>query len=299
MAKLIGNRPLDGGAAAYARLLADPCNSAVVHPVYPGGDAGYLFRAESFVTLGNGATDTSGYLHWTPGYVNSSNTQLLAAVGATSTGAVAAAASGSNAPGTQFLATNAKGARCVAACLKVMYPGAESGRSGRIHYGHTSSGLIDLATSVSPDNVALTLQHYSRTPPETLELVWKPNIGDTEFNDPSETASAVIKDRKSAITVSWAGLPVNTGLVFHFTAVYEWTPAAGLGVGHNTLGKNVTSNTLDNVLDFLVDSGFKFVRHASGNVVGGAIDAVMSRISRTYGIMPAKPSTRAQLTYLT
>lgn len=284
-------RLLDKAALDYATLLADPCNAQIVHPIFPGGDAGFLFRAESFVTLGNGATDTSGFLHWTPGYVNGSSTELLYAVGAFGNTAVTAAALAS-APGKGFLTNNARGVRCVAACVKVTFAGSESARSGRVHYGLTQSGMLDAGTTQAPDGVAQALQHYGRTPADTFELIWKPNIGDTEFNDPTEAASAVLKDRKSALTVSWAGLPAAVGLTFHFTAVYEWTPASTMGIGHNALGKARSKNTLDEILDTLIGAGFSFVRNAA-TVAGTAFGAEMSkRISNVYGLMPAVPHTR-------
>lgn len=288
--------PLDDAAASYARLLVDPCNAPLAQPVYPGGDSGFLFRAESFVTFGNGATDTSGVVHWTPGYVNSNATELISA-GTTGGSVSGSLGNFTQSPGRSFLTANAKGVRCVAACMKVTYPGAENGRSGRVHFGLTQAGMLDTAVSVTPDNVAQTLQHYSRTPAETIEIIWKPNISDTEFNDPTEGASPAIRDRKAAITVAWAGLPASVGLTFHLTAVYEWTPAVGLGVGHNTLGKARSRNSLDDVLDFLVASGFGFVRNSAAAVGQGLAAGVLDTVSRAFGLMPAQSRSRSALTY--
>lgn len=287
---------LDASAAAYARLLSDPCNSPVVHPIYPGGDAGYLFRAESFATFAGGAGETAGFIHWAPGYVNSSGTQLVGAYGSTPT-ALLLASVVTSAPGNAFLAANAKGVRCIAACMKVTFPGSESARSGRVHYGLTQAGLIDSGASLTTDSVCQALQHYSRTPSDTVELIWKPNIADTEFNDPGEAASAIIRDRKSALTLAFAGLPAAVGLTVHFTAVYEWTPANGIGVGHNALGKAQSNNTLDQVLDTLVQGGFTFVKHAgatAGHMLGTALTA---GISSTFGLMPAQGRSRSTLSF--
>lgn len=288
---------LDGPAAAYARLLADPCNSALVHPIYPGGDAGFLFRAESFVTIGTAAGDTAGYMQWSPGYVNSSLTQMV--YQSTASGAVpsAALAGGSFAPANTFLSTNAKGARCIAACVKVTFPGAENVRSGRVHFGHVNAGTIDLGSVVSPDGVAQCLQHYTRTPADTIEIVWKPNFADVEMNDPSEAASAVIRDRKSAVAVAWAGLPAATGMVFHFTAVYEWTPVSSIGIGHNALGKAISSNSLDQVIDVLIKGGFKFVRHAGMAMANTLLGGVTQMLDQQYGRIRAAPRTRATVTF--
>jgi hypothetical protein len=168
----------------------------------------------------------------------------------------------------------------------VTYPGSEQSRSGRIHFGHTTAGILDAGATIVFDDYAQVLQHHSRTPADHVEIVWRPNIADTELNDPSEAASAVIRDRKSSITVSWAGLPVG-GLTFHMTAIYEWTPISGLGVGSNVTGKNTSSNTFDQVLDYLSSAGFNYVRHA-GMAMGQSLGAgLIGGISRTFGIMPA------------
>jgi hypothetical protein len=280
---------LDTPAVNYAKLLADPCNAALVHPIYAGGDAGYLFRAESFATFGNSVGNTAGVVHWTPGYVNNNNSDIIGTQAATGATSVAATVSGAPTPGKAFLLANAKGCRCVAACLKVTYPGSESGRAGRIHYGLTTAGILDVSVGVTADGMAQSLQHFTRTPPETIEIIWRPGAADTEFNDPTENASAVIRDRKSAISVAWAGLPDAVGLTFHFTAIYEWTPAFGTGVAHNALGKAVSRNTLDDVLDFLRNAGFTFTRQING-ASGSALGTTLAGL---YGLMAARPSRRA------
>jgi len=153
--------------------------------------------------------------------------------------------------------------------------------------------MLDLGASVTADNVAQTLQHFTRTPAETIELVWKPNIADTEFNDPTETGALQIKDRKSAMTVAWAGLPAATGIIFHFTAVYEWTPTIGQGIGHNALGKAISRNSLDDVIDTLIQNGFSFVRGAGEMAARTLGRAAISGISRAFGTMPAVPNHRS------
>lgn len=287
---------LDAGGAAYARLLMDPCNAPLVHPVYPGGDAGFLFRAESFSNFGGGVGETAGTFHWTPGYVNASTSELIVN-GSVAGGTTGSFVINSSSPGRGFLTSNSKGMRCVAACVKVTYPGAESTRAGRVHYGLTNAGMIDVGNSLTPDAVAQTLQHYSRTPAETFEIIWKPNVADTEFNDPTETSGALIRDRKSSVTVSWAGLPAAIGLTFHMTAIYEWTPATGLGVGHNALGKNQSRNTLDDVVDSVIKSGFGFVRNSAAAVGYGIGAGVTNTVARAFGSMPARPMSRNVLVY--
>lgn len=284
---------LDEKAKEYARLIMDPCAAPLTHPVYPGGDAGFLFRAESFVTHFTGATMTAGVVHWTPGYVNASNTDFLAmgAVSATTVSAMVASADG---PGKTFLASNARGVRCVAACLKVTFPGSESVRSGRVHYGHTTAGTIDSGQNVTADQVAQLLQHYGRTPTDTIELYWLPGIADTEFNDPTENASAVIRDRKASLTVAAAGLPAGVGLTFHLTAIYEWTPAQNLGLANNSLGKNMSRNSMDDVIDAIKRTGFNFVKHVGMVGLNYMTGGASSMIQQVFGLMPSTGRNRSR-----
>lgn len=290
-------RALDAKALEYARLLVDPCAAPLCHPVYPGGDSGFLFRVESVNTFANASGNNAGYVHWTPGYVNGSTTEMIAAGGAGSTTALINVTVPSN-PGRQFLIDNASAVRCVAACMKITYPGSEQNRSGRIHYGHTQAGLIDFGDSITVDDLAPNLQHYGRTPPDTLELVWRPGIADVEFNDPSATASATIRDRKTSLTAAWAGLPNTIGMTVHFTAVYEWLPKTGKGLAANMAGKNTSTNTMDEVLDE-INRYFPWVRgalHATtaaagafGRGVGqGAINTLFGTMATAYGLMPAR-----------
>jgi len=96
---------LDSSATDYARLLADPINAPLVHPVYAGGDGGYLIRFDSTFTTTAGATDTSGYLHWTPGAMGPDGIELL--IGAAANGSAPCTAitngGGVNSPGYLFL----------------------------------------------------------------------------------------------------------------------------------------------------------------------------------------------------
>lgn len=280
-----GRRGLDVYASRYARLLMDPCNGPLEHPVYAGSEAGFLFRAQSVFTVGTGATDTAGYLHWTPGYVNSNNSEILTAAGAAANTTLVAGASGTAGPGKAFLNGNAFGVRCVAACLRIVYPGTEANRSGRIHFGHTQASLVDTGDSVTPDALAVACQSYTRTPPEAMEILWRPGNADQEFNDPSAASSATLRDRKQALTVSWAGLPVAVGLTFYFTAVFEWTPRPGVGVSSNPTGKNPSSNTLDEVIDSIQATGFKWVTGAAQSMGYGLGVGLMTR---TFGLMPAR-----------
>lgn len=290
--KAIVGRTLDAAAHDYAMLLQDPCNAKIVPPIYPGTDSGFLFRADSFGVLGTGATDTAGYLHWSPGYPNSNNSDVLMNAAALS-GTAAAAGTFVVGPGKTFINANAKAVRCVAACLKISFIGAESARAGRIHFGITAAGLLDSGTSVSPDGVATALTNYTRTPADVIELIWKPALADAEFCDPTESSNAAVRDRHAALTVAFAGLPAGVGINYHMTAVYEWLPTTGLGVCGNPSGKARSRNTLDDVVDFLIARGERFARYVGHGMATAALGTVAEQVSAVFGNMPAIGQQRA------
>lgn len=288
---IAARRMLDADALRYAKLLVDPCSAPLVHPVYTGSDAGFLFRAESVFTVGNGATGTAGFVHWTPGYVNTSNTELLI-------GAAADAVTGMpalvdpNAPGKTFLTTNATSMRCVAACMRIVYPGTEANRAGRLHYGHTLAAYMDAGDTRTANEIAVGLQSYTRTPPEAVEVVWKPSAADQEFCDPSIGANGVVRDRRSSVTAAWAGIPVSTGMTFYLTAIYEWLPRPGVGISTNPTGKNPSRNTLDNVIDFIQEKGYTWSTHTAGAMGTGIGAGLVAGLANAYGRMSARPYYR-------
>jgi hypothetical protein len=267
----------------------DPCGGPVVHPGFAGASPGLVQRSESFTTHGTQGTTTAGVFHWVPGYPNAGNTEVLiqeSANGSTASATIVQASS----PGKTFLAANSRAVRCIAACLRVTFPGAESARSGRVHFGHTTGGLIDLGNSISPDGTAQALTNFTRTPPEAIEIVWKPSAADQDFCDPSESASAPIRDRRSALTVAFAGLPVSVGLTFHMTAVYEWLPTIGLGIASD-INQVGSANSLDDVLRWVGQTGFKYVRQMgmSPGQPGPDLRSVATNLAGVYGLMAARP----------
>lgn len=292
---------IDQAGLAYARLLADPCSAPLVHPTYSGTEAGYLVRAESFATFGTGGTETSGAIGWTPGSIGAEGNELVRIVAA-SASAATQVDQVTGVPGKAFLQANASQYRCVAACLKVSFPGAESARAGRIHFGHTSGGYFKYAaaTTYTVDQLAAGVPHYMRTPAEEIEIVWKPNDADQLFRDPAGPTAAQDMERRAQILVAWAGLPAGVGITFRWTAVYEWQPKsanAGTGVGLSVpyLSKSPSGSSLDDVANYLIERGFKFVRYAGREVGASMASGAMRAISSTFGLIPAVPRTRTLL----
>lgn len=276
---------LDAGGAAYARLLADPCNAPLAHPTYSGSEGGYLLRADTFFTPGIAAGATSGIVMYTPGLLTDTNLGLLFADGPAS-GAFQTVVAGATSaiPGHVFLNANASAARCVAACMKVSFPGSESARSGRVHYGQVTSGIIALGGNYKPDDLAATVPHFQRTPADVIEIIWKPNDADQLFSRPNTpNANDSAKNNKAAsLLFCFAGLPATTGMVVHMTAVYEWQPAQALGLAVPNLSKSPSRNTLDEVVNYLISKGFGFIKSYAMAAGNNALQGLMGEV---YGIM--------------
>lgn len=237
---------LDAPAAAYARLLADPCGAPLTHPIYMGSEGGILVKAESVFNLIVG-TGAYALLHWTPGAVGSNNVDLITGESSTVTFGIPAVSN--NGPGNQYLKDNATGARCVAGCMQVTYLGTELNRAGTVTLGRTQGSLIDVGTSVTTSQIEPALEHFSRTPDYTSELRWVPANMDQSFTDPNVVTAAQEKDRKSAITMVAGGLTVGSGIRVRLVAIYEYQPKVGLGITTPSSSRATSGFSLDDVLN--------------------------------------------------
>ncbi len=262
--------------------------------MYSGGEGGYLVRCDQWFTFGTLPTDTAGFFHWVPGFMASDSHELVVN-GASGGGTAVVAGAFSGAPGKTFLTNTASAIRCVAACVKVTFPGSESARQGRVHLGQTNGGVVNPAVSYAPDAVATLLPHYTRTPATELELRWKPNDADQLFVDPAIATQPEDRRRRAALTVAWAGMPAATGLIFHMTAVYEWQPLAANGLAVPNASRSTSRSTLDQVLNYMQTAGETFV---SGMVSAGS-GALNRYLTGTFGLMPANLQRRGfnALTY--
>lgn len=285
-------RTLDSGALSYARLIADPCGAPLAHPVYSGTEGGYLVRAEAILNVGAVAGHKNGRFLFTPGAIGSAEA-ILAFSGPDDTSAGASVSFGADAPGYGFIRGQASTARPVAACLKVSFIGSELNRSGRVHFGQVSSA-VDAGSTYSIGEFHALSPHYSRTPAQEIELVWKPNDADQLFSDPISTMTFEERARKAALLVSWAGLPDGVGLTFRLTTIYEWQPRVNRGLSNPNLSKSPSANTLDDVINFLIANGFQFVRSAAMNsaMSGSITQGIINTVSNYFGGMPAQTRSR-------
>lgn len=269
----------DAAAKQYAKLLLDPCNAPLVHPIgCPTG--GILVRAQSITSLG-GAGFTAGVLHWTPGAIGLNSVELLASSVADQNTATLMTVSGAT-PGKNFLASNASAVRCVAACARIMWDGAESARAGRVAYGNTVGGFLDAGSTTTPGNVVPNLETMERMPQTKAEIRWCPNEFDLALTDPTIATNVSEKDRRSAITISAVNFPAGSFVVIELTAVYEYLPATASGIALNTRSTTRSSNTFNQVLTAINSAAHNPWVQTAGQVLLAQLPTMgNSRVSQT------------------
>jgi hypothetical protein len=225
----------------YAKLLANPCTGPLVHA--PGSsEGGQVVRFETDFILGNGATDTAGAFLFTPGAINSQTNNGygfggLNGIAVNDTTALTLTATdafgGTSVPGYTFIRSNASSYRCIAACLQVYWPGSELNRAGIVAAAHGTYGLLNSAGSYTAAQLRAICPVVERMPTDHMEIKWAPNFSDGLFRNP--TSPNAPEDGHSAILLTWAGIPVSTGVRIRCVCVYEWRPrTSGLVLSSNT-----------------------------------------------------------------
>jgi len=269
---------VDALAARYAQLLMNPCEAALVHPVYGGSDGAYLIRLTSTQTFGAGSAFA---LQWTPGAVGgladaSSDVSLLVReASAFATPGTITAVANSVVTGGKWLRANASSSRCVAACAQVFYTGAESARAGLLYFGHANGSVLGepyrQASSISCANVAAGCPSALKTPAAQLELVWKPSLNDSLWHETDVEASAELLSRKGSIILAGQALP--SAITVRFTAVYEYMPdvISSEGITFPQQG-TASSSTLRDVLSYISGAYQNpWVRGMVNNAVAGLV----------------------------
>lgn len=285
---------LDAAAAAHARALADPCFAPLAHPVYGDGQGGMLMRAETAGTFNDAApTHTAGVLMWTPGFVSPGGNELIGVwtVGAGTTGTALAYGS---APAKGFLLANASAYRCVAACMRISYPGTESGRSGQVYVGNVGGAALDVGSVVAPAQMAQLCQSFSRTPTGEIEVRWKPAFGDARWKDPNAAAALADKDTRSSLLLVFSGLPAGVGLHIRYTAIYEWQPKFDQGLGASTESTVSSRNTIAEVVHVVSDR-VGWVNDVMGAMGQGIGKGIASSVAGLFGGIPTVSGRRAPL----
>lgn len=264
---------LDADALKYARLLNDPCEGPLVHPLYEGVDGGILFRAESDFLYGGGATDTSTMGCFCPAALYAPYSGQGSVLVASTTGDSVPAILGPNGiqPGAGFVAGSSKAVRMVSACVQIMWPGSELSRAGVVALGQTTFGELNGA-SVTTAGLRALAQNVARMPDGMLELKIVPNASSAIYLNPNISGGGPLLGMP-ALFWSVSGIPVNTGIRIRCVCVYEFQLTVGSG-GTQTYTNNPSKNRLDDVLQYL---------ESTGNWAYNATGKAMSAVSSMYG----------------
>lgn len=267
---------LDAQAAAYAHLLNDPCGAKLSHPVYAGGEGGYLMRVESDAIISNGA-DTGSMGYWCPGNpINGIATMATQALQVVSDTAVIALTSVVTPPGKTWLIANAAAVRCVSACIQVSFPGKELDRSGFVGLGQSTYGRFSSAAGFSTSGLRTLAERVRRMPDGLVEIKLIPNLSSANYVDPNGGGGAADLGMP---TLFWSvfGVPPNTGIRIRAVAVYEWLPQSGVGLTlPNAATTSESRNTLNDVLRSMKSwgdwaySGFHDAADAATSLIGAA-----------------------------
>jgi hypothetical protein len=277
---------LDEQARCWARLLNDPCNAPLCHPVYSGSNGGILLRCCNYSSLTASSSQTALNFTWAPGLGGA-----IAVFAATDVTAVALPSLGTGfIPGTNYLVNNAGSFRAVAACLKVTWGGTELNRQGYLRFGNVNFSDVGIpgTTTTTVANISTLLEASCRVPEDGLEVKWRPTDFDQQTCNPNNSDSSQDYGRRGSICLNASALPPSSTLILETTAVYEYQPVTSLGVTAATASTTRSHNTLDHVIEALDNTGtwmYKIGHVASqvANIAVGAYSAYMNPAGAVLG----------------
>lgn len=241
-------RGLDVEARSYARLLNDPCYSAIVRPVYSSSGSGNFVRVETDFILGAEASSIGAACLFTPGLMSPMGGIVSGVVTPTTvvSGDTAAIVWNNNLglqPGVGMV--NMFGStRAVAACLQISFVGSENARSGVVSMTQTTRDAAVATTSLAQMRSVST--RIVRMPDGVLEVKLSPTAANQNFL-PCNAATTALGNEHPTLAVSVSGIPSSTGVRFRLVQVLEWLPAGGAGIMTNS-DVSSSKNTLTSVI---------------------------------------------------
>lgn len=252
-AKPCPTKGLDAAALQYAELLVNPCDGPLVSGPFGDSQGGYLTRFEIDYVVANGINDTAGVIAFSPG------NSLVTAAYTPSDGAGGVLGL-IGAPANTFLANNASQFRCVAACAQLYWPGTELNRGGIVGSGQMASASTLSGLTVSAGGMRTALQHVDRMPEDHIEIVWRPNDYDLNWNNVT-TLDATGK--RTSLVFSFSGFPNLTGVRIRLVGVYEWLPQPADGMVTPLRDTNTSNNSFTDVLNYVDSTGSWMYRNAT------------------------------------
>lgn len=260
---------LDSAAAAYARLLADPCEGPLVNGPFGDGSGGIVTRFEYDAIINTSTGETGAFYAFSPAQAYGFLTPTILVSDSTAFTAVANTA---YSPAYSFMLGNASQYRCLSACLQITYPGTEFSRMGVVSLGQFPQAVAGGATTTS--KIRAASRYVERTPQHASEIIWRPNNYDLEWSAPA-ISDAPTASKGTCLIATLAGGASSLGIRVRVVCVYEWLPTAQFGSGLvvNTSVGVASSNTFQDVVRTLDSFGDWMYRGALK--VGSAADGIL------------------------
>lgn len=283
------NPPKDDLLYKHLRMVADPCGSPITETAYAGPEG----TVQRFVTTGQlaSASDIAAFGIFTPG-------GFRTALGIRATGATASVLGYGvgDTPGYNFLQGNSKGARPVAACLRLHWNGPELNRAGSLACGVLPAGAFVGGTSPTVNQIYGLLGEKGRMPAGECEIIWNPSEQDAEYDICDAAISVPTFDDKNSLVFAFQGAP-GFAIGWTYTVVYEWTPALGLGLVQHTTVHRAVPDAVASINNALARMGFKNkpLRQLAGSVFntvaqytpgGGALRLIKQAAGAVHTLIP-------------
>lgn len=234
----------------YAHLVADPCNGPLSAGIFGDGSGGVISRFETDGIMGDVAPTTASALvfvpaaaaGWTSGKASDADPPVWNGVTSTLI------------PGKDFLNANAGQFRCLAACMRIYWPGTELNRQGIVSSLQTTADIVNNA-SASVGAIRASSTYVQRMPEDYTEIKWLPSEYELEMRAPGVTAATQEFSRLSGLVVTTSGVPSATPIRWRMVAVYEWVPKVSTGLSSYNVSPSVPVGSFQRVTQALTSMG--------------------------------------------
>lgn len=262
-------------AAAYARLLADPCNGDLVPGPFGDGTGGMVARFEQEYLIQAGVGSTALAWLFSPARANWAAT-TTGTIGDSTVITMTNNTAPSQSPGFNFFASNASQIRPLSCCAQVYWTGSELNRQGIVSLGRVPAEVVN-DSNVTVSQLRSMSQYVERTPAGMSEIVWRPTEWDQMFTEPAATTpNTLAESRATALLITGSGLPADQPLRIRVVVVYEWVPDPLSGFRTTTSKIAEQPVRLADVLARLDAAGDWMTGHA--RMAGRAISSVTAGV---------------------
>lgn len=273
----------DPRAAAWDRLLRDPCAANLTAPCYVGIDSGYLLRTVDILQVGGAAptgtvgasTTLDSCLVITP--FNASPTTGVLGSGIAGGGAMPVFGNGGL---NNMIVSNTVVSRYrpIAACAKWIPTGPYTNRQGSVGLGYSPGQPFLAGSAISINTAIVETQRICPNGSEVHEVRWLPTAVDENFTDivanNNTAAGTMIIALRGVDAVYNTTTNANANGYVDLTVVWEWVPARSQGTA--PAPRAPLPYTSQQVLSTIGDMGaylFQGIRAAGPGLVTAAARA--------------------------